>query len=67
MAQDEILEFNVKHMKTMPTDWRLPRGLYGFSACQVARKFAIQITLKAAQLLFVADLTAMKQAIRSSC
>ena len=30
---DEIGEFNVKHMKCIPTDWRLPRGLSGFASC----------------------------------
>ena len=30
---DEIGEFNVKHMKCIPTDWRLPKGLSGFASC----------------------------------
>jgi hypothetical protein len=35
---DEIIEFNVKMMKSIPTDWRLPRALSGFSSCLLKSK-----------------------------
>ena len=30
---DEIVEFNVKMMKSIPTEWRMPRALSGFASC----------------------------------
>ena len=35
---DEIIEFNVKMMKSIPTDWRLPKALSGFSTCLLKSK-----------------------------
>ena len=29
---DEVVEFNVKMMKSIPTEWRLPRALSGFAS-----------------------------------
>ncbi len=35
---DEIVEFNVKMMKSIPTDWRLPKALSGFALCLLKSK-----------------------------
>ena len=35
---DEVVEFNVKMMKSIPTEWRLPRALSGFASCLLKSK-----------------------------
>lgn len=42
---DEILEFNLKHMKVMPNDWHLPLAVSGFAACQLKSKISILTNL----------------------
>lgn len=42
MPFDEIGEFNLKLMKCIPTDWRLPKGLSGFASC-ILKKGSVAI------------------------
>lgn len=42
---DEIVEFNLKMMKSIPTDWRMPRALSGFACCLLKSKIISIIKL----------------------